>query len=152
MSSTVLILERDKKLGYFQDDSEIYVIASFWGSFAHSMVLECMWDNRLFEGTVALSNDPCCKSKVLSDKEEYDAYQSENTFDIRTEQWKWDFAYRVEKSFFDNLKQSPSFEEFKSSNSGSHNSEEAKCLDKMLPELDFEHFYYYVLSCGDPQT
>ena len=152
MSSEILILEREKSLGFYSNFSNTYQIASFWGPYCHYMVRGCIWGNYILEGSMALGNDECYENKVLYTTDEYNECISLSIPLSDTEIPAFSIAYRVEKPFFDALYQELSSEEFlERLPPDSHNGGEGRYLLDLIPNLDFEHNYYFVLSLGDPE-
>ena len=150
MSSEVLILSQEKYLGYYSGPDNADVVDWYCGPFYHSLVLSCTIDNVVYEGSVALSNIDDNIYKVFMNEEEYDEYYKNDEWDIKTECWKWQFVDRVEKPFFDKLE-----DELRADcRSGDKHSKRilAEYLADVKPELDFDRFYYYVMSCGNPDT
>ena len=152
MSSEILILQREKRFGFSTDPANTDQIASFLGCYCHSMILECARENRIIEGSLALSNDEHYEDKVLYNEDEYNECWNLTTSWEETGVSTYNIAYRVEKPFFDVLYQNMTSEELLELLSpDSYNGSEARRLINLIPKLDFEHNYYFVLSLGDPQ-
>lgn len=116
------------------------------------MVLECAWKNRIIEGSMALSNDDRYEDKILYNEDEYNECWHLTTPWLETDIPTFSIAYRVEKPFFDVLYQNLTSEDFlRVLPPDSYNGREARYLIDLIPNLDFEHNYYFVLSLGDPQ-
>lgn len=145
MSAYIYILRRNKEFGYYQNDMKCEFVAEFmdWdaleyvGSTARSFVEPC--------GTTILSAENQM-GRVLKTSEEYIACLRENIEASLKDRFgceKYEFYYRVEKDFIEELLKKDNLEDYENNEWLVEQMEGFKDIAKTL---DFDKYYYYVVE------
>lgn len=146
MSASVFVLKRNKGFGYYQDDGKSEVVFEFMGYDA----LEYVTTNYQYEpiGTTVLSEENE-QGRVLESVEEFIACQNEDVEYSRKHfmGYKYDFYYRVEERFFDEILNSENIEDYECSDSDKDwLLEQLNKFKAVYDSFDFKNNYYYVVD------
>ena len=146
MSANVYVFKRDKANGYYQNDMRCECIGEFNGWATYDYVMGEVVFNFNAEGTVVLTS---CEDmgRILSTMAEYETCYMENRRDFSK---NYQFYYRVEKTFFDALMSREHYKEWSQDNDWPGEKkwvrEQLAKFRKVIPTLDFEQNYYYVVE------
>lgn len=152
MSAYVYIFERNKELGYYQNDMKCECVFEFAGWAALDFVMNNTHCNFEVEGTAVLSSSEDM-GRVLTTREEYYdcckediEYEKNNPFCFG----KYSYHFRVEKRLFDTLISSEEYREWcedvESKEDRKWVKEQIAKLKEALPKFDFEKNYYYIID------
>ena len=146
MGADVFIFKRDKANGYYQNDMKCECIGEFRGWAADEFVMGELLCKFTAEGTAVLTS---CEDmgRVFSTAKEYYAFYMENCRDFID---NCAFYYRVEQPFFDALMSRECYKEWSQDNDWPGEKkwvrEQLAKFRKVIPTLDFEQNYYYIVE------
>lgn len=157
MGADVFIFKRDKANGYYQDDMKCECIGEFQGWAAHSFIMGVVNPHFTAEGSAALR---CADYEVtvLQDREDYNSHLRENYdfYEIDGIQFahyahqKYVFYHRVELPFFKALVDGKEYKQWSRDNYYPAEKhwlrEQLVKFRKIIPTLDFEKNYYYIVE------
>lgn len=141
MSADVYIAKREKIHGYYQDDLKCETICDFQGWAAYDFIMGKATLNFNAEGAVVFTSSEDM-GRVLTTMEEFYACYMENRYSNG-------FVYRVEQPFFDAIISRERYRKWSRFNDwpGEKSWVRKQLADfkKVIPTLDFEKYYYYIL-------
>ena len=146
MSAEVFIFKRDKVHGYYQNDLKCECIGEFDGWAADEFVMGELGCKFTAEGTAVLTS---CEDmgRVFSTADEYYDFYMKNRLGFIH---NCTFYYRVEQPFFDALMNRERYKEWSQDNDWPGEKkwvrEQLSEFKKVIPTLDFEKYYYYVVE------
>ncbi len=146
MSAEVFIFKRDKAHGYYQNDLKCECVGEFNGWAAHEYVMGEVVFRFTAEGSAVLTS---CEDmgRVLTTMSEYEDCYMEN---CRANHTKYAFYYRVEQPFFDALMRHERYKMWSQDNDWPGEKkwvrEQLAKFRKVIPSLDFEKNYYYIVE------
>lgn len=157
MSANVYVLKRDKANGYYQNDMRCECIGEFSGWDAHDFVMGVVKTYFNAEGSAILRSYEDMGT-VLKDMEEYHVRMREQYAFFEIEGIKfahlvshiYDFYHRVEEPFFKALVSSKEYSRWSRENDYPGQKQDLKEqiaeFKKVIPTLDFEKNYYYIVE------